>query len=104
VELRLPNPTFGNADDKGFLVVGLRAGDGIDEKAITDRFGSDYTKEVQPAREFAKGTAATDDRHVYFYLIYHRPWGKLSFGMAQKDSTLVSFVIDSTEPKSATKH
>jgi hypothetical protein len=84
VDLRMPDEDIG--DGMVFLSVELRSDEGIDEEAISERFGTDFRTEV-PSPRYKPGT-------VPVYLIYEHDWGTLSFGVTADDERkLVRFIL-----------
>ena len=88
VELRIPDPIFGNSGP--LLKATLKNDEGIDAKSIFQQYGLEFQKDV-PSPRYPPGLPA--------YYNYEQPWGSLSLGVTNDAaSKLVSFIV---KPKKA---
>lgn len=89
VDLRMPDEDIG--DGTVFLSVTVRSGDGVDQAAIGDHYGTEFETEI-PSPHYKPGT-------VPVYLKYDREWGTLSFGVtADSERKLVRFILETLPP------
>jgi len=93
VDLRMPDDDIGEGGV--FLSVTMRADGGIDQAAISERYGTDFHAEI-PSPRYKPGT-------VPVYLTYERDWGSLAFGVtADAERKLVRFILNTrAEPAAA---
>ena len=85
VDLRMPDDDIGEGGV--FLSVTMRADGGIDQAAISERYGTDFHAEI-PSPRYKPGT-------VPVYLTYERDWGSLAFGVtADAERKLVRFILN----------
>jgi len=93
VDLRMPDDDIGEGGV--FLSVTMRADGGIDQAAISERYGTDFHAEI-PSPRYKPGT-------VPVYLTYERDWGSLAFGVtANAERKLVRFILNTrAEPAAA---
>ncbi|HEY5325316.1 MAG TPA: hypothetical protein VIK58_20990 [Caldimonas sp.] len=93
VDLRMPDDDIGEGGV--FLSVTMRADGGIDQAAISERYGTDFHAEI-PSPRYKPGT-------VPVYLTYERDWGSLAFGVtADAEGKLVRFILNTrAEPAAA---
>ena len=93
VDLRMPDDDIGEGGV--FLSVTMRADGGIDQAAISERYGTDFYAEI-PSPRYKPGT-------VPVYLTYERDWGSLAFGVtADAERKLVRFILNTrAEPAAA---
>ena len=85
VDLRMPDEDIG--DGGVFLSVTLRSDGGVDQAAISERYGTDFHAEI-PSPRYKPGT-------VPVYLTYERDWGSLAFGVtADAERKLVRFILN----------
>jgi hypothetical protein len=87
-ELRMPDPDIGTG--ALLLNLALRPGSGLDQAAVTARFGLDFTTRVPSPRD-APG-------QVPVYLVYAKPWGQLSFGVSADDARILTRITVSASP------
>jgi hypothetical protein len=89
VELRIPHPLFGTGG--GLLNVVLHSDEGLDGKAIFQRFGLDFQRDV-PSPRYPPGLPV--------YYNYQLPWGTLSLGTTNDNAAkLVSFIMKPKNPE-----
>ena len=93
VDLRMPDEDIG--DGGIFLSVTMRSDEGVDQAAISERYGTDFRAEI-PSPRYKPGT-------VPVYLTYERDWGSLAFGVtADAERKLVRFILNArAEPPTA---
>ena len=93
VDLRMPDEDIGEGGV--FLSVTMRSDEGIDQAAISERYGTDFQAEI-PSPRYKPGT-------VPVYLTYERDWGSLAFGVtADAERKLVRFILNvRVEPAAA---
>ena len=83
VELRIPDPQFGN--DGGVLKATLKNDVGIDSDAIFAQYGLDFQQDVPSPR---------NPPGLPTYYNYEQPWGTLSLGVTSEEADkLVAFVM-----------
>ena len=92
VDLRMPDEDIG--DGVVFLSVTMRSDGGVDQAAISERYGTDFDAEI-PSPRYKPGT-------VPVYLTYQRDWGSLAFGVtADAERKLVRFILNARTPPAA---
>ena len=93
VDLRMPDDDIGEGGV--FLSVTMRSDEGVDQAAISERYGTDFHAEI-PSPRYKPGT-------VPVYLTYERDWGSLAFGVtADAERKLVRFILNTrAEPAAA---
>lgn len=85
VELRVASAASGAKGN--LLIVDLRGGSGVTEAQVEAKFGE--PEDIEPPSPHAEASP--------LYLIYVRPWGKVSFGFkASGNRELVRLVLDAT--------
>jgi hypothetical protein len=85
VDLRMPDEDIG--DGGVFLSVTMRSDGGVDQAAISERYGTDFHADI-PSPRYKPGT-------VPVYLTYERDWGSLAFGVtADAERRLVRFILN----------
>ena len=90
IDMRMPDPDIG--DGGSFLSVTLRPDNGVDQAAISARFGLEFYADV-PSPRYKPGS-------VPVYLVFEKEWGKLSFGVtSDEDRKLVRFIIAANAPE-----
>lgn len=93
IDLRMPDEDIG--DGVVFLSVTMRSDGGVDQAAISERYGTDFDADI-PSPRYKPGT-------VPVYLTYQRDWGSLAFGVtADEERRLVRFILNARTEVAAT--